>query len=183
MQAASSASWYCCSPPSLMVSCSAPPPHGELSNPTQLRSRSVDACPTNPPFPPASPGTRTAVGDRPEYPALDGSRSADVVIIGGGFTGLSAAVHWRQGRCRRRADRGASLRRRRIGPQWRPARHRPARLGGRAGGANIGFTRAKALFDLAEEAKAHLSNSPRRNKHRHRLSCRARCPSRTRSAT
>jgi len=32
-------------------------------------------------------------GERPEYPSLDGDRRADVVIVGGGFTGLSAAAH------------------------------------------------------------------------------------------
>ncbi len=29
--------------------------------------------------------------ERPEFPPLDGSRKADVIIIGGGFTGLQAA--------------------------------------------------------------------------------------------
>ena len=67
--------------------------------------------------------------------------------VGGGASG--------QGGHQCRADRSASLRRRRIGPQWRPARHRPARLG-RGMEAEYGFSRAKALFDLAEEAKAHL---------------------------
>lgn len=31
--------------------------------------------------------------DRPQYPELDGSQQADVVVIGGGYTGLSAAYH------------------------------------------------------------------------------------------
>eukprot|EP01133_Synstelium_polycarpum_P027108 gene27108-32653_t len=45
---------------------------------------------------PISPGVswyESTIADRTEYPALDGSRTADVVIVGGGFTGLSAAVH------------------------------------------------------------------------------------------
>ena len=45
---------------------------------------------------PISPGRSwydDTVGDRPDYPALDGDRSCDVVIVGGGFTGLSAATH------------------------------------------------------------------------------------------
>ena len=45
---------------------------------------------------PISPGIswyEDTAGDRPEYPALDGDRRADVVIVGGGFTGLSAAAH------------------------------------------------------------------------------------------
>ena len=36
---------------------------------------------------------RLAAGDVPQYPPLDGSRKADVCIVGGGFTGLSAALH------------------------------------------------------------------------------------------
>ncbi|HEY4192823.1 MAG TPA: FAD-dependent oxidoreductase, partial [Mesorhizobium sp.] len=45
---------------------------------------------------PISPGRswyEDSVGPRLRYPALDGDRRADVVIVGGGFTGLSAAVH------------------------------------------------------------------------------------------
>ena len=44
---------------------------------------------------PISPGYswyEDAAGPRPEYPALDGDRRADVIIVGGGFTGLSAAL-------------------------------------------------------------------------------------------
>ena len=45
---------------------------------------------------PISPGYswyEDTAGPRPDYPALDGDRTVDVVIIGGGFTGLSAATH------------------------------------------------------------------------------------------
>src|SRR5687768_16525476 len=45
---------------------------------------------------PISPGRswyEDTAGPRPEYPRLDGSVQADVVIVGGGFTGLSAATH------------------------------------------------------------------------------------------
>src|SRR5690606_23737193 len=45
---------------------------------------------------PISPGIswyEASVGERPRYPALDGDRRADVAIVGGGFTGLSAAAH------------------------------------------------------------------------------------------
>ncbi|MEM0899539.1 MAG: FAD-binding oxidoreductase [Pseudomonadota bacterium] len=95
------------------------------------------------------------VGDRPHYPQLNGSKTCDVCIIGGGFTGLSAAVE--------AAKLGASV----IVVDG-------ARFGDGASGRNggqlntgqrhwpqeqeekYGFQRAKALFDLAEEAKAHL---------------------------
>ncbi len=107
---------------------------------------------------PISPGRswyEDTVGERPTYPALDGDRICDVVIIGGGFTGLSAAAHLvRTGTdvvlieaCR--FGDGAS-----------------GRNGGQLGTgqrawaeeleAEYGLTRAKALFGLAEEAKAHL---------------------------
>ena len=31
--------------------------------------------------------------ERPRYPSLDGSLDVDVLVVGGGFTGLSAATH------------------------------------------------------------------------------------------
>jgi gamma-glutamylputrescine oxidase len=107
---------------------------------------------------PISPGIswyEATVGERPEYPALDGDAKADVVIIGGGFTGLSAAAHLAKSGTdvvlidANRFGDGAS-----------------GRNGGQLGTgqrgslddleAAYGWTRAKALFDLAEEAKAHL---------------------------
>lgn len=45
---------------------------------------------------PIAPGVsfyEATLGERPAYPALTGATSADVVIIGGGFTGLQAAYH------------------------------------------------------------------------------------------
>src|SRR5258708_35908049 len=45
---------------------------------------------------PIAPGLswyQATLGDRPTYPALDGSRGADVAIIGGGYTGLQAAYN------------------------------------------------------------------------------------------
>ncbi len=86
---------------------------------------------------------------------MDGSRQADVVVIGGGYTGLSAAYHL--------AKQGVDV-----------TLIDGARLGdgasGRNGGqfgtgqrswaedleAEYGYERAKALFDVAEEAKAHV---------------------------
>jgi gamma-glutamylputrescine oxidase len=114
---------------------------------------------------PISPGIslyEDTVGPRPTYPALDGDANADVVIIGGGFTGLSAAVHLAKAGVdvvlidANRFGDGAS-----------------GRNGGQLGTgqrgslddmeAAYGWTRAKALFDLAEEAKAHLLEFARVN--------------------
>lgn len=107
---------------------------------------------------PVSPGIswyEDTAGPRPGYPALDGDRQADVVIIGGGFTGLSAAVHL--------AKSGTSVV---LIEACRFGDGASGRNGGQMGTGQrawaeelegqYGFTRAKALFDLAEEAKAHL---------------------------
>jgi gamma-glutamylputrescine oxidase len=107
---------------------------------------------------PIAPGVswyQSTVADRPEYPALDGSTSADVVIVGGGFTGLQAAYNLAKAGTRVvlidavRFGDGAS-----------------GRNGGQMGTGQrtevedlektLGFERAKALFDLAENAKKHL---------------------------
>lgn len=107
---------------------------------------------------PISPGRswyEDSVAERPEYPALDGDRKADVVIVGGGFTGLSAATHL--------AKAGVNVA---LIEQHRFGDGASGRNGGQMGTgqrawaeeqeAEVGFERAKALFDLAEEAKAHL---------------------------
>ena len=107
---------------------------------------------------PISPGRswyEDSVPDRPSYPALDGNRTADVVIIGGGFTGLSAATHL--------AKAGVDVA---LIEAHRFGDGASGRNGGQMGTgqrawaeeqeAELGFARAKALFDLAEEAKAHL---------------------------
>jgi gamma-glutamylputrescine oxidase len=107
---------------------------------------------------PISPGRswyEDTAGPRPEYPALDGDRTCDVVIIGGGFTGLSAAAHL--------AKAGADVV---LIEAHRFGDGASGRNGGQLGTgqrawaedleAEYGFSRAKALFDLAEEAKAHL---------------------------
>ncbi|MDW6025117.1 FAD-binding oxidoreductase [Mesorhizobium sp. BAC0120] len=107
---------------------------------------------------PISPGIswyEDTVGDRPTYPTLDGDRKADVIVIGGGFTGLSAAAHL--------AKAGANVV---LIEAYRFGDGASGRNGGQLGTgqrtpldeleALLGWTRAKALFDLAEEAKAHL---------------------------
>ncbi|KQZ32791.1 oxidoreductase [Mesorhizobium sp. Root552] len=107
---------------------------------------------------PISPGRswyEDTAGPRPEYPALEGSRKADVVIIGGGFTGLSAAAHL--------AKAGSDVV---LIEAHRFGDGASGRNGGQLGTgqrawaeemeAEYGLTRAKALFDMAEEAKTHL---------------------------
>lgn len=105
---------------------------------------------------PISPGYswyEASVSNRPVYPTLDGSRQTDAVIIGGGYTGLSAAYHL--------ARNGFSV-----------ILIDAARFGDGASGRNggqfgtgqrtwtedlekeYGFSRAKALFELAEDSKA-----------------------------
>lgn len=107
---------------------------------------------------PISPGRswyEDTAGERPAYPALDGDLRVDIAIIGGGFTGLSAAVHL--------AKAGTNVA---LVEAHRFGDGASGRNGGQLGTgqrawaeeleAELGFTRAKALFDLAEEAKANL---------------------------
>ncbi len=107
---------------------------------------------------PISPGRswyEDTAGKRPEYAPLDGDAQADVAIVGGGFTGLSAAVHLAKAgvdvvliEAHRFGD-GASGRN--GGQMGTGQRGWPEELE-----AELGFERSKALFDLAEDAKAHL---------------------------
>lgn len=109
---------------------------------------------------PIAPGIswyEASLQERPTYPELDGSKNTDIVIIGGGFTGLSAAYEL--------ARTGAEV-------VLIDAAHFGDGASGRNGGQmgtgqriwaedlekEYGFGRAKSLFDLAEEAKAHLLN-------------------------
>ncbi|MET3596367.1 gamma-glutamylputrescine oxidase [Mesorhizobium shonense] len=107
---------------------------------------------------PISPGRswyEDTAGLRREYPALDGDRTCDVVIVGGGFTGLSAAAHL--------AKAGTNVV---LIEAHRFGDGASGRNGGQLGTgqrawaeeleAEYGFSRAKSLFDLAEEAKTHL---------------------------
>jgi gamma-glutamylputrescine oxidase len=107
---------------------------------------------------PISPGIswyEATVGDRPAYASLDGSRQADVAIVGGGYAGLSAAVEL--------ARRGVDVV---LIEQHRFGDGASGRNGGQLGTGQrigldemerqLGWTRAKALFDVAEEAKHHL---------------------------
>ena len=107
---------------------------------------------------PISPGRswyEDSIPDRPTYPALDGDRTADVVIIGGGYTGLSAATHLAKSgtdvvliEAHRFGDGASGRNGGQLGTGQRAWAEEQE--------AELGLTRAKALFDLAEEAKAHL---------------------------
>ena len=107
---------------------------------------------------PIAPGLswyQASVGERPEYPAMDGSRKADVAIIGGGYTGLQAAYTL--------AKAGVSVV---LIEGGRFGDGASGRNGGQFGTgqraypeemqAEFGFERAKALFDMAEHAKAYV---------------------------
>ena len=107
---------------------------------------------------PIAPGLswyQATVGDRPTYPQLDGSRTADVAIVGGGYTGLQAAYHLAKGGVgvvlidANRFGDGASGRnggQLGTGQRWWPEEMEE----------KIGYERSKALFDLAERAKQYL---------------------------
>jgi len=97
-----------------------------------------------------------------EHPHLLGEVACDVCVIGGGFTGLSAALHL--------AERGYDvvlLEARRTG--WGAS----GRNGGHLGSGHrqsqgelerlFGVERARALWDLAEEAKAAVKERVRRH--------------------
>ncbi|MFN7104405.1 MAG: NAD(P)/FAD-dependent oxidoreductase, partial [Pseudorhizobium sp.] len=107
---------------------------------------------------PIAPGLswyQSTLGERPSYPALDGSRTVDVAIVGGGFTGLQAAYNL--------AKQGASVA---LLEAYRFGDGASGRNGGQFGTgqrawpeemeAKIGFERSKALFDMAEAAKRYL---------------------------
>ena len=107
---------------------------------------------------PISPGIswyEASVGDRPEYAPLDGSVETDVAIVGGGFTGLQAAYNLAKKGVRvtlveaHRFGDGASGR---NGGQLGTGQRADAE----ALEAELGYERAKALFDLAENAKQHI---------------------------
>ncbi|WP_343316042.1 FAD-binding oxidoreductase [Brucella sp. BE17] len=107
---------------------------------------------------PISPGYswyEASVSVRPQYPELDGAQQADVAVIGGGYTGLSAAYHL--------ARQGADVI---LIDAARFGDGASGRNGGQLGTGQrtwaedlekqYGFARAKALFDVADEAKAHM---------------------------
>jgi gamma-glutamylputrescine oxidase len=107
---------------------------------------------------PIAPGLswyQETVGERPGYPPLDGSKSVDVAIIGGGFTGLQAACNL--------AKAGISVA---LIEACRFGDGASGRNGGQMGTGQrwwpedmeqeLGYERSKALFAMTENAKTHL---------------------------
>ncbi|KAA3514102.1 NAD(P)/FAD-dependent oxidoreductase [Agrobacterium rosae] len=107
---------------------------------------------------PIAPGIswyQDSLGARPQFPAMDGSRTVDVAVIGGGFTGLQAAYNL--------ARAGVSVV---LIEGYRVGDGASGRNGGQFGTGQrawpddlekeIGFERSKALFDIAEHAKHYV---------------------------
>ena len=112
---------------------------------------------------PISPGRswyEDSCGERPTYPALDGDLEVDVAIVGGGFCGLSAALQ-----LARNGTQVAVLEAHRTGDGA------SGRNGGQMGSGQrgdiielekqLGAARARALWDMAEDAKASLLDTAR----------------------
>src|SRR3712207_5254429 len=96
---------------------------------------------------------RISYPDAPRYPALQGWRRADICVVGGGYTGLSAALHLAEAGADvvlLEADRIASGASGANGGQIHSGQRRDVLWLEK----RFGFERAKLLWDLAEEAKA-----------------------------
>lgn len=107
---------------------------------------------------PIAPGRswyEDSCGERPTYRALEGDLDVDVAIVGGGFCGLSTALHLAQN-----GARVALLEANRLGDGA------SGRNGGQMGSGQrgdifelekqLGLQRSRALWDMAEDAKKTL---------------------------
>lgn len=107
---------------------------------------------------PIAPGRswyEDSCGERPTYHALDGDLDVDVAIVGGGFCGLSTALH-----LAKNGTRVALLEANRLGDGA------SGRNGGQMGSGQrgdiveleqkLGAQRSRALWDMAEDAKKTL---------------------------
>ncbi|AJY44457.1 NAD(P)/FAD-dependent oxidoreductase [Martelella endophytica] len=115
---------------------------------------------------PIAPGLswyQVTLKDRPTYPMLDGSVSADVAIVGGGYTGLQAAYQLAANGVdvvlvdAARFGDGASGRnggQLGTGQHWWPEEME----------TKLGQARSHAFFKLAEDAKSHLLDFARAHK-------------------
>jgi len=114
---------------------------------------------------PIAPGIsfyQSTLAERPAYPALTGDTEADVLVVGGGFTGLQAAYHL--------AGAGKDVV---VIDGARFGDGASGRNGGQLGTgqrswpeeheASFGRERAAHLFRIAERAKAHLLDFARSN--------------------
>src|SRR5579885_1890584 len=103
---------------------------------------------------------------RPPRPPLEGEASADACVVGGGLTGLSAALHLAE-----RGYRTLLLEAESVG--WGDSGRNGGQLntGLRKGAGELialfGREQAKRLFDMAEEAKALV----RERVQRHAIAC------------
>src|SRR5690606_4808579 len=132
-----------------------PPFRRQTQVPTCLLAAIHSLMPYQSPISPGRSWYEETAGERPEYPSLAGDTRADVAIVGGGFTGLSAALHLARAGvdvvlvdAHRFGDGASGRNGGQLGTGQRAWPEEMER--------DLGFTRAKALFDLAEEAKAHL---------------------------
>ena len=110
-----------------------------------------------------SPGLswyEATAGERPDWPPLKGDHTTDVIVIGGGFTGLSAAAQL--------AKDGIGcilIEGHRVGDGASGRNGGQLGTGQRAWAeeleAEIGLERARALFAIAEDAKTHLMDFAR----------------------
>ena len=103
----------------------------------------------------------------PARPPLMGDVKAEIVVIGGGFTGTSAALTLAEAGAKRGAARGRAHRLRRLGPQRRPDPLRLPLGAGTPGARNRRRAGARSLAAWREDAKALVRERARK----HEIEC------------